>query len=49
VPDYINFTAGSLEIGLVFRIHPEDKDYLLREIKNIFSSSLQLLTDLHSY
>jgi hypothetical protein len=31
VPDYRNSTARSLEIGLVFAKHPEDKDYLLHK------------------
>jgi len=37
------------KIRLAFRKQPADKDYLPHGEKNIFSSSLQLLTDLSSY
>jgi len=49
VPVYRNSTAHAHEIALAFRTHPADKDYFLRGDNYIFSSSLQLLTELHSY
>jgi len=49
VPDYRNSTAHALEVSLAFRKHPADGDYPLHGDKNIFSSSLQLFTDLPSY
>jgi len=49
VPDYRNSTVHALEIGLAFRRHPADKDYLPHGDKNILSYSLQLLADLPNY
>jgi len=44
VPDYIKSTLQAFEIGLAFRKHPVDKDFILHQFKNILSSPMQLLT-----
>jgi hypothetical protein len=49
LPAYRNSTVQALENGLGFRKRPVDNDYSLRGDKNIFSCSLQLLTELSSY
>ena len=46
MPDYRNSTVHAIEICLAFRRHPIDKDYFLHGVKNILSSSVQLLADL---
>ena len=43
------FYRHALEIDVGFTTHPEDMDYSLHGDKDIFSSSLQLFTKLHSY
>jgi len=49
VPGYRNSTAHGIEIGLAFRTHSADMDYVLRADQYILSSSLQLLAELPSY
>ena len=48
VPDYRYSTVHALEIDIAFRTHPVDMEYFLYGDKYIFSSSLQLLTELPS-